>query len=275
MDRTLSHVLDGELAVLLDAIYDKYSYDFRQYAPNSLRRTISQAMRRMGCATLEVLRDKVLDDPASFGDLVQSLTIPVSEMFRDPEYFRALREHVCPYLRTYPSVRVWVAGCSTGEEVYSIAIMLREEGLLERTTIYATDINDRSLQAASSGCLPASDVEKAARSYEGSGGKALLSDYYSPSAVGMRFHDDLRRSVTFSNHSLVTDAVFTEAQLISCRNVMIYFNRDLQNRVYGLLHESLSRRGFLGLGAQETIQFSSFAPKFARLAATGRIFQKI
>jgi len=211
--------------------------------------------------------------------LLQYLTNSASELFRDSSYFLSLREKVIPHLKTYPSIKVWVAGCATGEEVYSLAIILEEEELLERTTLYATDINSRSLEAAEKGVFGLDEIETAAQRYQKSGGKRALSDYYkvesaSSSAAGSaRFHSTLKKNVTFADHSLVTDAVFAEIHLISCRNVLLYLNNELQNRAIGLFHESLCRKGFLGLGSRETIQFSHYAKYFDYLVKSDRIFQ--
>ena len=274
MERNLIPPFDIELKLLFDSIYFKYNYDFRHYALASMKRTLVHAMNRMGCHTLTVLQEKVLHDTECFYDLLQSLTIPVSEMFRDPTYFLALREKVIPHLKTYPSLKIWIAGCSTGEEAYSLAILLQEEDLLERTILYATDINQRSLEKAEKGVLGEDAIPKFIQNYQESGGKLSPSDYYTVSFNSVTFNSALKKNITFTDHSLVTDAVFSETQLISCRNVLIYFDRDLQDRVFGLFHESLCRKGFLGLGLQETIQFSQHAKFFDPFVKKDRIFQK-
>jgi chemotaxis protein methyltransferase CheR len=195
-------------------------------------------------------------------------------MFRDPTYFRALREQVVPLLRTYPSLKVWVAGCSAGEEAYSIAILLREEGLLERTLIYATDINPHTLQKAAAGVY---DVERIAGftvNHRGSGSSTSLSDYYTAAYGRAVFDKSLKDRIVFSDHSLATDSVFAEVHLVSCRNVVIYFNRELQDRALGLFHDSLCRQGFLGLGSKESLRFSSQADTFDSLVCQERIYQK-
>jgi len=274
MERTLIPQFDIEPKLLLESIYLKYNYDFRHYSLASMKRTLVHAMNRMGCHTLSVLQEKVLHDSECFYDLLQSLTIPVSEMFRDPTYFLALREKVIPHLKTYPSLKIWVAGCSTGEEVYSLVILLQEEDLLERTTVYATDINQRSLEKAEKGVLGEDAIQKFTQNYQESGGKRSLSDYYTSAFDSVKFNSALKKNITFTDHSLVTDAVFSETHLISCRNVLIYFDRELQDRVFGLFHESLCRKGFLGLGLQETIQFSQHAKYFDPFMKKDRIFQK-
>jgi chemotaxis protein methyltransferase CheR len=272
--RTLEKNFDGELETFLESINVKYNYDFRHYSPNSLRRTIVQAMDRMGISTLPELGKKVLQEETFFLQLIQSLTIPVSEMFRDPGYYLALREKVIPHLKTYPSLKIWVAGCSTGEEVYSLAILLQEEELLERTTLYATDINPTSLEKAAAGIFANDTIQKFAQNYQESGGKRSPADYYTAAAKSVKLHPALSKNVTFADHSLVTDAVFSETHFISCRNVLIYFDRELQNRVIGLFRDSLCRKGFLGLGSKETLQFSQHANCFEPVSKKERIFQK-
>ncbi len=266
--------IDIELNDFFEEINCRYNYDFRDYAPTSMRRSVNQAMERLSCTTLAALQTMVINSPDRFYDLIQSLTIPVSEFFRDPSYFLSLRVNVIPLLRTYPSLKVWVAGCSTGEEVYSLAILLQEEGLLERTLIYATDINPRCLKAAARGLFELSDIEAAACRHLEAGGMLPLSDYYVPLGSSARFNNELKRNLVFTDHSLVTDSVFSEVHLISCRNVLIYFNRRLQDRVFGLFHESLCRKCFLGLGAKETIHFSQFVNSFDPFVKSDRVFQK-
>ena len=263
-----------ELQLLLDAIYLKYHYDFRGYAQASLKRRVRTALERFGCPTLSQLQDRVLRDAAVFQSLLDLLTIPVSEMFRDPRYFRTLRESVVPVLRTYPSLKVWIAGCSTGEEAYSIAILLREEGLLERTIIYATDINPHSLAKAEAGVYNVDRIAGFTENHRRSGSATSLSDYYTAAYQRAVFDRTLKTHIVFSDHSLATDSVFAEVQLVSCRNVLIYFNRPLQDRALALFRESLCHRGFLGLGAKETVRLSSHAGAFAELAPGERIYRK-
>lgn len=265
---------DIELRMLVEAVYLKYNYDFRNYTGASQKRRVLVAMREMGCTTVSELQSRVLHDPNGFAQLLQYLTIPVTEMFRDPEYFRAVREQVAPFLKTYPSLKIWVAGCSTGEEVYSLAILLKEEGLLERSIIYATDINPKSLETARRGVYPIDRMRLYTENYQKSGGKAAFSDYYTAAYGGALFERSLIENVTFADHSLSTDTVFSETHFVSCRNVLIYFNRTLQDRVFGLFHESLCHRGFLGLGSKESIDFSSYAGRFEPLARRERVYRK-
>ena len=265
---------DIELRMLVEAVYLKYNYDFRDYTGASQKRRVLVAMREMGCNTVSELQSRVLHDPNGFAQLLQYLTIPVTEMFRDPDYFRAVREQVAPFLKTYPSLKIWVAGCSTGEEVYSLAILLKEEGLLERSIIYATDINPKSLETARRGVYPIDRMRLYTENYQKSGGKAAFSDYYTAAYGGALFERSLIENVTFADHSLSTDTVFSETHFVSCRNVLIYFNRTLQDRVFGLFHESLCHRGFLGLGSKESIDFSSYAARFEPLARRERVYRK-
>jgi len=267
--------IDIELRMLVEAVYLKYNYDFRDYTGASQKRRVLAAMQAMDCATVSSLQARVMHDPAAFAQLLQFLTIPVTEMFRDPDYYLAIRRQVVPFLETYPSLKIWVAGCSTGEEVYSLAILLKEEGLLERTLIYATDINPESLDAARRGVMQLDRMRLYTENYQKAGGKQAFSDYYTAAYGGALFERSLIENVTFADHSLATDSVFAETHFISCRNVMIYFNRRLQNRVLGLFHESLCHRGFLGLGSKESIDFSSYAQRFEPLARRERLFRKV
>jgi chemotaxis protein methyltransferase CheR len=266
--------LEIEFRLLLEAIYQMYHYDFRDYAPASLKRRLRGAMGRLQCDTLSQLQDRILHDPASFPLLLDFLTVPVSEMFRDPTYFRALREHVCPLLRTYPSLKVWVAGCSTGEEAYSIGILLQEEGLLERSIIYATDINQQRLQYAEAGIYDVHRMAGFTENHQRSGARASLSEYYTAAYGRAVLDKSLKRHIVFSDHSLATDSVFAEMHLISCRNVLIYFNRELQDRAVGLFAEALCRNGFLGIGSKESLRFSPHARSFVDVAREDRVFQK-
>jgi chemotaxis protein methyltransferase CheR len=268
------HDFDIELPLLIEAIYLKYHYDFRQYARASLKRRLTAALSHFDCPTLSQLQDKVLRNPTMFPQLLDFLTVPVSEMFRDPSYFKALREHVIPILRTYPSLKVWVAGCSTGEEVYSLAILLREEGLLSRTLIYATDINPNSLQKAQAGIYDLARVAGFTENHRKSGARTSLSDYYTAAYGGVMLDKSLRQHIVFSDHSLATDSVFAEVHLVSCRNVLIYFDRELQDRAVGLFREALVRKGFLGIGSKESLRFSSQADGFEELVRNDRIYRR-
>ena len=265
---------DIELRLLLEAIYLKYQHDFRHYAMSSLRRRLTQALDEFGLTTLSQLQDRIMRNGAEFARLFQYLTVQVSDMFRDPAYFMALRQHVMPVLRTYPSVKVWVAGCSTGEELWSLKILFDEEGLTERTLFYATDINPDALERAESGIYALDRIAGFTQNYLAAGGKRSLSDYYHAAYGGARFAGALKDRVVFADHSLSTDEVFLEAHLVSCRNVMIYFERALQDRALGLFQRALVRRGFLGLGSKESLRFSSQHEAFDEFCPRERIYQK-
>lgn len=267
-------VTDIEIRLLLEAVFHRYGHDFRDYSQASVKRRLSHAKEQMGVPSLSVLQDRILHEPAAFEELLQYLTVPVSEMFRDPAYFLFLREHVVPVLRTYPSIKVWVAGCSTGEEAYSLAILLQEEGLLDRTILYATDINHASLEKARRGIFPMDHIRTFTQNYQRAGGLLSFSGYYTAAYGGAVFDKALRASITFADHSLATDSVFAEVQLVSCRNVLIYFNRTLQDRALGLFHDSLSHRGFLGLGSKETMEFSAYGDRFEVLSRPQRVYRK-
>ena len=266
---------DIELGLLLEGVYQKYQHDFRHYARSSLRRRIRQAMERFGCRSVSHLQERVLHEPEVFAQMLQYFTVQVSEMFRDPEYFLALRRQVIPVLSTYPSIRIWVAGCSTGEEVWSLAILLAEEGLLERSIIYATDINPEALKAAEAGIYGVDRVARFSQSYLRAGGTRSLADYYTATAHGVLFDRSLRRGAVFADHSLATDSVFSEVHLVSCRNVLIYFDRELQERALKLFDEALIHRGFLGLGSRETLRFTGQADRYAEFCASERIYQRL
>jgi chemotaxis protein methyltransferase CheR len=265
---------DIELRLLLDAIFLKYRYDFRDYSMASIKRRMTQARQQFQCESFSQLQDRVLNEPAVLPRLLAYLTVPVSDMFRDPAYFRALREQVVPHLRTYPSLKVWIAGCSTGEELYSLVILFREEGLEERTLFYGTDINPEAFKKAEAGIYELDRIPLFTENHRRSGGKTSLSSYYTAAYGAAVFDKSLRKRAVFSDHSLVTDSVFGEMHLISCRNVLIYFNRQLQDRAIGLFRESLPRKGFLGLGMKESLRFSSHYGAFTEFCRDERVYQK-
>lgn len=268
-------VEDIEIRLLLEALYARYHYDFRGYAMASVRRRLRQALEQLDISTISGLQERLLHDREMLPQLLGYLTVQVSEMFRDPGYFRAIREQVIPHLRTYPSLKVWVAGCSHGEELYSLVILFREEGLEDRTLFYATDISQEALQIAEAGVYPLDRVQLFTENHRKSGGRSSLSDYYQAAYGRVSFDRTLRRNVVFSDHSLVTDAVFGEMNLISCRNVLIYFDRSLQDRALGLFKDSLPRQGFLGLGAKESIRFSEHAGAFRDFVREEKLYQRI
>ena len=269
-----SRTVDIEQRLLIEAIYLRYHYDFRAYAQASLKRRLQSALVRFQCKTLSQLQDRILHDAEAFSEMLPFLTVQVSEMFRDPSYFRAVRERVLPVLRTYPSLKIWVAGCSAGEEAYSLAVLLHEAGLLERTLIYATDINPQALQLASTGVFDAARVPAFTQNHAASGASNSLSDYYTAGYGRVVFDKALREHMVFSDHSLATDSVFSEVHFVSCRNVLIYFERELQDRALGLFRDALCHRGFLGLGSKETLRFSGCADAFDDLVPEQRIYRK-
>jgi chemotaxis protein methyltransferase CheR len=267
-------LFDIELQLFIEAIYRKYHYDFRGYASASLKRRLRTALIKFDCANLSQLQARVLHEPEIFPLLLGFLTVQVSEMFRDPAYFLALREQVLPRLRTYPSLKIWIAGCSTGEEAYSFAILLKEEGLLERTLIYATDINSEALEKAEAGVYAADRIAGFTENHRRSGARSSLSDYYVAAYDRAVFDKTLKKHIVFLDHSLATDHVFAEVQLVSCRNVLIYFDRQLQDRAIMLFREALCHKGYLGIGSKESLRFSAHAQAFGETVPALRIFQK-
>ena len=266
---------DIELKLLLEGIYLKYQHDFRQYGVASMRRRMHGAMAHFGCATLSQLQDRVLHEPAVFQGMMRFFTVQVSEMFRDPGYFAALRQHVLPELSTHPTFKIWVAGCATGEEAWSLAILLDEAGLLERSLIYATDISPEALRTAAAGIYGLDSMAQFSSNYLNAGGTSSLSDYFTTGYGGAIVDQRLKQHVVFSDHSLATDQVFSEVHFVSCRNVLIYFNRQLQDRAIGLFHEALVHRGYLGLGSRESLRLTSHAGHFREVAGAERLYQRL
>lgn len=267
-------VEDIEIRLLLEALYSRYHYDFRRYAMASIKRRLRQAREQLGFPTFSAMQESLLHDPAWVPRLLSYLTVQVSEMFRDPSYWLAIREKVVPHLRTYPSLKIWIAGCSGGEELYSFAILFREEGLEDRTLFYATDINQDALRTAEAGIFDLDRLQLFTENHRKSGGRSSLSDYYRAAYGRAVFDRTLRRNVVFSDHSLVTDASFGEMHFISCRNVLIYFDRHLQDGALGLFAGSLARKGFLGLGSKESLRFSSHADEFQDFVREEKIYQR-
>ncbi|HVE45795.1 MAG TPA: protein-glutamate O-methyltransferase CheR [Acidimicrobiales bacterium] len=264
-----------ELRLLLDAIYHHYGYDFREYARASIKRRMWRRMMEEGLATLSGLQERVLHDSACMERLLLDLSINVTSMFRDPTFYAALRDKVVPLLRTYPFVRIWNPGCSTGEETYSLAILLREEGLDGRTRIYATDINGTVVQRAKEGLFPLERMQEFTQNYLRYGGRCSFSDYYKVYGDRARFDPTLLENAVFAQHNLVSDASFNEFNLIMCRNVMIYFDRALQDKVHGLFHRSLARSGILALGHKESIRFTSHADAYAEIDGHEKVYRRI
>jgi chemotaxis protein methyltransferase CheR len=264
-----------ELALLLEGVYRRYGFDFREYAPASLRRRVWRRVHAEGLSTVSALQDKLLHDSACMERLLLDLSINVTAMFRDPTFYVRLREKVVPLLRTYPFTRIWVAGCSTGEEVYSLAILLHEEELYDRTRIYATDINESVLDRARSGVFPLDKMREYTENYIKAGGQRAFSEYYLAKYDGAQFQRSLVDNVVFAQHNLVSDRSFNEFNVVVCRNVMIYFDRALQDKVHRLFYESLVTFGVLALGAKESIKFSPFEERYEELDANERLYKKV
>src|SRR5687768_10333774 len=320
---------DIELQLLLEGVYQHYGYDFRDYSPSSLLRRLSHSMRALNLHSISALQDLVLHDPLAMHRLFLDLSVNATSLFRDPPFFLALKLHVLPILRTYPFIRIWVAGCSTGEEAYSLAILLTEERLYHRCQIYATDINPALLSRAQAATFPSSSLQLYAANYARAGGTRHLSDYLSPlpshnhpldtsqlpapqeaglplgtsqlktmpstlsaekgkgqnhaldperregEGSDLTLHPSLKKNILFAQHNLVTDGPFNEFNLILCRNVLIYFNKSLQNRVHHLLHQSLSPLGILALGKNETTRFTSHHHSYKQLHPPASLYRKI
>ena len=264
-----------EIDLLLEGIYRHYGFDFRSYAYSSLKRRLWKRIQAEGLQSISELQTRVLHDPAMMEKLLLDLSINVSAMFRDPSFYRCLREKVVPVLRTYPFIRVWHAGCATGEEVYSMAILLEEEGLYDRARIYATDINEVVLQTARNGIYPADRMQEYTQNYLRAGGTRSFSEYYTAKYGAAILSDALKRHVVYSPHNLATDRSFSEFNLILCRNVMIYFDRALQERVHTLFYESLVSFGYLGLGSRESLRFSRFEACYEQVEPREKIYRRI
>lgn len=265
---------DEELDELLAFLAKKFHYDFRHYARASLTRRVEQAARSLDVEGPRGVMQELDARPERFGEVLSNLSVTVSEMFRDPPFFRALRHDVVPYLATFPFIRAWVAGCSTGEELYSLAVILRESNLLDRSLVYATDINPLALASAEKGIFPVDRMRGFSESYREAGGPGSLADHYHAASGGAVFDPELRKRMVFSDHSLATDGVFGEMHLILCRNVLIYFDRTLQDRAIGLFKDALAHFGFLGLGAKETLRFSAYESAFTTVSAEQRWYRR-
>ncbi len=264
-----------EIELLLEAVYRYYGFDFRDYAPASLRRRILKVRNQEGVPTITSLVERLLHDPGCLERFVEALSVNVTAMFRDPEFFLAFRKKVIPVLRTYPSIQIWNAGCSTGEEAYSLAIVLEEEGLYSRSRIYATDINEGVLKKAKEGIFPLEDMKDYTVNYMKSGGGKAFSEYYSANYGSAIMRPALGRNITFVQHNLVTDGSFNRFNVICCRNVTIYFNKILKNRVHELLYGSLVNFGILGLGSKESIQFTPHEKYYEQVENTISLYRKV
>jgi chemotaxis protein methyltransferase CheR len=264
-----------EIDLLLEAVFEKYGYDFRHYARASIERRIRQFLPKSGCPTILKVIERLLEDEAFFSKLVREFSITVTELFRDPDVYASIRQNVIPLLKTHPFVKIWHAGCATGEEAYSLAIALKEEGIYDRCTIFVTDFNDEALEKAKLGIYPIDKIQEATRNYIKAGGQNSFSDYYQAQYNSVSMNRDLRKNMTFANYNLVTDGIFGEMHFILCRNVLIYFDRDLQNRVFELFSGSLIRDGFLCLGTKETLNFSTVRDHFATIDSKAKIYKKL
>jgi chemotaxis protein methyltransferase CheR len=267
-------IQDIEIDLLLEAIYRRYGHDFRNYARGSVKRRILNFIGKVDQRTVSELISPVIHDESFFGKFIYELSITVSEMFRDPDFFKLLRKQVIPYLKTHPFIKIWHAGCATGEEVYSLAIVLKEEGFYDRSTIFATDFNDTALGKAKEGIYPLERMQEFTTNYQRSGGTGPFSQYYRTGYDAAILDPSLRKNIAFANHNLVTDGVFSEIHFIMCRNVLIYFDRNLQNRVLKLFRDSLAHGGVLALGSKEDLLFSEVAGDFRKLDEKWKIYQK-
>lgn len=263
-----------EIRLLLEAIYLKYGYDFKGYAKASIKRRILSRLSKAGIETIAEMQHRIVYDRQFFEALLLDLTINVTEMFRDPAFYLAIRKKVIPVLKEKPFLKAWIAGCSTGEEVYSISILLNEEGLNQKTQIYATDINEGAVKKAKEGIYPVDRIEKYTENYQKAGGIASFADYYTARYDYAIMDKSLKDNMVFADHNLVTDGVFGEMNLILCRNVLIYFNRELQNRVFRLFYDSLHEGGFLCLGSKESIRFSECSDDFEDFVKKEKIYRK-
>ena len=268
-------ILDVEIDLLLEGVFRVYGFDFRQYSRASLKRRLLELMRREKLESISAFQDRLLHDSACFNRLLLGVSVHSTAMFRDPTFYLTFRHKVVPLLRTYPTVQLWIAGCSTGEEVYSLAILLREEGIYERCRIYATDISQAVLHRAKEGIFPLATMKEYTHNYQRAGGRREFSDYYTASYDNVIFSKGLKRNLVFSEHNLATDGSFNEFQVILCRNVMIYFNKDLQSRVHNLLYDSLSMFGVFGLGNKESLKFTPRAAAYETLNGKDRLYRKV
>jgi len=266
---------DLEIDLLLEAIYRLSGFDFRQYNRSSISRRIDNRMRMNNIPTISRVLEKVIHEDRFLEQLLNDFSINVTEMFRNPSFFKAFRQEVVPYLRDYPEIRIWHAGCATGEEVYSMAILLQEEGLMDKAVIYATDMNEQVLEKAKRGVFPINKMQAYTKNYMLAGGIHAFSEYYKTDNQYAYFQPSLLKNIIFAQHNLVTDQSFNEFHVIMCRNVLIYFSSELQNQVHYLFSESLSNNGFLCLGDKETIRFEDIIPKYKEIVGNEKIYQKI
>ncbi len=264
-----------ELPLLLEAMAQRYGYDFRDYAVASLKRRLRRAMAEEGLSTLSAFQDRVLHDPKCMARFLDIVSVDVSALFRDPAFYKVLREKVVPGLRSLPLIRIWHAGCAGGEEVYSMAILLHEEGLLARTQFYATDINERVLEQGRAAIYPINRMREYTANYQKAGGKEPFSDYYTAKHESAILHDLGRGNIVWAVHNLVTDGSFNEFHVVLCRNVMIYFNRQLQARVHRLIYDSLALGGVLGLGSAESLRATPCEDCYEAVGQAEKLYRKV
>ncbi len=263
-----------EISLLLEGLLKKCGYDFRDYSKASIKRRIMHRLTLSGLNNISEMQHKVLYDDNFLSTLLLDLSINVTEMFRDPSFYKSIRKFVIPVLKTYPFIKIWHAGCSTGEEVYSMAILLKEEDMYDRAQIYATDFNESVIQEAKAGIFPVNNIKTYTTNYQKAGGNESFADYYTADYKSVIMNQSLKKNIVFAHHNLVTDAVFGEMNLIMCRNVLIYFNRKLQNQTFKLFNDSLCHGGFLCIGSKESISFSDISSKYENVVDREKIYKK-
>ncbi|MBA3532645.1 MAG: protein-glutamate O-methyltransferase CheR [Ardenticatenales bacterium] len=271
-DKSLEEI---EMSLLLEGVFRHYGFDFRDYAPASLRRRILHFVREEGLKSISALQARLLHEPRCMERFLLTMSVHVTALFRDPTFYLAFRRRVVPLLRTYPFIRIWHAGCSTGEEVYSMAILLKEEGLYDRCRLYATDMNEVVLAKAKEGVFPLEKMQDYTKNYQQAGGTRTFSHYYTAAYDRAMLHDSLQENVIFAQHNLATDGSFNEFHVVFCRNVLIYFNKELQDRVHRLLYESLGTFGILALGSRESLRFTPYEPAYADIDTEAKLYRKL
>jgi len=264
-----------EISLLLEGIFQRYGYDFRNYAYSSIKRRIQHRLEIDKLESITQLQHNVLYDPLFMKKLLSDFSINVTEMFRNPEFYLSFRKHVVPLLHSLPSIRIWHAGCSSGEEAYSMAILLHEEGLYKKSEIYATDMNSDVIEKAKKGVFSFDKMKLYTSNYQKAGGPHAFSEYYTADQYGVQFQPFLSEKIVFAQHNLVTDGSFNEFNVILCRNVLIYFDKQLQNHVHGLFYKSLSRQGVLGLGSKESIRFTAYMESYQDIDSENKLYKKI
>ncbi len=274
LTETNNKIINIEIDLFLEAVFQKYGHDFRNYGRAHIKRRLLHRMKLSKISSISQMQHDVLYDKNFFQLILKDFSINVTEMFRDPSFYEQLRKEIIPILKTYPFIKIWHAGCSSGEEVYSMAILLKEEGLYERSQIYATDFNNVILQQAKEGIYPISKIKEFTQNYQKAGGINSFSDYYMAKYESVILDSDLKKNIIFADHNLVTDSAFAEVHLLICRNVLIYFNKELQNHVIKLLTSSIIPGGYLCLGTKETVRFSASHKCYDTIKENEKIFKK-